>query len=139
MVMGYGQAHESAEALVRAMFRSWETLDPDTILAFFTDDVVFENVPSGTTRGKDEFRALLAGVSKMTSNHAYEVRHMATAGDLVFAERIDRYQIGEHAIAVPVLGAFQIREGRISEWRDYFDKEMAGVHLFPSRLHATPA
>jgi len=128
-----------AEALVRAMFRSWETLDPDPILAFFTDDILFENIPMSPIRGVTEFRTLLTRVGKDTSNHAYEVRNIGVVGDLVFAERIDRYQIGAHPIALPVLGVLKVEGGKISQWRDYFDRQMAGVHLHDKHPDDAPA
>jgi limonene-1,2-epoxide hydrolase len=43
-------------------------------------------------------------------------------GDVVFNERIDRFQIGEGWLELPVAGVFEVDEhGLISLWRDYFD------------------
>jgi limonene-1,2-epoxide hydrolase len=39
----------------------------------------------------------------------------------VLTERVDRFVFGETPVAVPVMGAFEIRDGKISAWRDYFD------------------
>ena len=45
-------------------------------------------------------------------------------GDVVLVERIDELhsQTGEPMVeAMPVMGAFEVRDGLISAWRDYFD------------------
>ena len=119
----------SNEDVVRAMLAAWSRLDPDEIASFFTDDIVYENIPMEAVRGQAELRALLAGLIATTGAHAYEIRHVATAGDLVFTERVDCYSIAGHPIALPVVGVFRLRDGKISEWRDYFDREMAGAAL----------
>ena len=46
-------------------------------------------------------------------------------------ERIDRFKMGERWIELPLAGVFEITNGKISLWRDYFDlptfqKAMAG-------------
>ncbi len=51
----------------------------------------------------------------------FEVRHLASRGPVVFTERIDRLRIGGKSIALPVAGVFEIRDGKIAAWRDYFD------------------
>jgi limonene-1,2-epoxide hydrolase len=34
---------------------------------------------------------------------------------------VDRFIFGDRALSIPVMGAFEIRDGKISAWRDYFD------------------
>ena len=45
----------------------------------------------------------------------------AVRDDLVFAERVDRFTIGEKRVVVRVAGVFEVRDGKISAWRDYSD------------------
>jgi limonene-1,2-epoxide hydrolase len=55
---------------------------------------------------------------------AVEFRHVATTGDTVLVERVETlYRTDGSAIArdLAVLAAFQVRDGRICAWRDYFD------------------
>ena len=42
-------------------------------------------------------------------------------GNIVFNERIDMFDIGEKRIELPVAGMFEVRGGKITLWRDYFD------------------
>lgn len=49
---------------------------------------------------------------------------LATAGNVVLTERIDRFVLNGKSIALPVMGAFEVTpDGRISAWRDYFDMQ----------------
>jgi limonene-1,2-epoxide hydrolase len=36
-------------------------------------------------------------------------------------ERTDRFEIGGTWVDLPVAGVFELRDGRIALWRDYFD------------------
>mgnify|MGYP003343616549 CR=1 FL=1 len=42
-------------------------------------------------------------------------------GDVVLTERIDVFHMGETTIELPVMGIFEVRDGLIAAWRDYFD------------------
>jgi len=42
-------------------------------------------------------------------------------GNLVFTERVDRFTMNGRTVALPVAGVFEIRDGKIAAWRDYFD------------------
>jgi limonene-1,2-epoxide hydrolase len=49
--------------------------------------------------------------------------NLACNGDVVFTERVDRMSIGGNKVAVPVAGVFEVRDGKIAAWRDYFDMQ----------------
>jgi limonene-1,2-epoxide hydrolase len=42
----------------------------------------------------------------------------------VLNERTDRFKLDERWIELPVMGVFELRGGKISAWRDYFDLQM---------------
>jgi limonene-1,2-epoxide hydrolase len=46
---------------------------------------------------------------------------VATRDNLVFTERVDTFTVGGKVAPLPVMGIFEIRDGKISAWRDYFD------------------
>jgi len=50
-----------------------------------------------------------------------EIVNLAVSGIVVLTERMDTFTVGDVVAALPVMGAFQITDGRISAWRDYFD------------------
>ena len=52
----------------------------------------------------------------------FEVQRQVSDGNLVMNERIDVMRRAEGApIRLPVTGVFEIEDGKIKAWRDYFD------------------
>ena len=121
-----------AEAVVNAFMAEFdaEHPDPDQLAAYFTDDAVYHNMPMPPAEGIEAVKAALTGVSQMTSR-GWEVLHSAANGNVVLNERVDRFELGGTEVAVQVCGVFELRDGKIARWRDYFDmasfqKQMPG-------------
>jgi limonene-1,2-epoxide hydrolase len=88
---------------------------------FLTDDCVWENPGSPVCRGTGEILDLMPDDFARLE---FRFRHMATVGDTVLAERIETmFRTDGTPIAqnLKVMAAFDLRDGRISAWRDYFD------------------
>jgi limonene-1,2-epoxide hydrolase len=51
----------------------------------------------------------------------FDVKHIVADGDVVLTERVDTFEIGGRTITLPVMGTFEVRDGKIAAWRDYFD------------------
>lgn len=49
------------EDIVREFIRTWSTLDPDRIVAFFADDGVYHNMPMAPVSGRAQLRGFIAG------------------------------------------------------------------------------
>lgn len=94
--------------------------DPEQLASYFSDDAVYHNMPMEPAEGIEAVREALTGVTAMTSR-GWEVLHQAASGDVVLNERMDRFEVQGKAIAVAVCGVFEIRDGKIARWRDYFD------------------
>lgn len=45
----------------------------------------------------------------------------AAQGSTVFFERLDRHQLADKWVEVPIAGVFEVENGKIIYWRDYFD------------------
>jgi limonene-1,2-epoxide hydrolase len=92
-----------------------------TVDRFLTDDCVWENPGSPTCRGKGQVLDLMpADFARLEVGF----RHMATVADTVLAERVEsmfRADGTPIALNLKVMAAFELRAGRISAWRDYFD------------------
>jgi len=50
-----------------------------------------------------------------------ETLHLAVRDDVVLTERVDTFTMGAKVATLPVMGTFEVRDGKISAWRDYFD------------------
>jgi limonene-1,2-epoxide hydrolase len=108
-----------AEETVLAFVDAWNRLDQDRIYALMSDDIFYHNIPMKPVTGRDAVRAHLAAwpVDACT----WSVLNIATNGNVVLTERVDRFERGADRITVPVMGAFEVADGRITHWRDYFD------------------
>jgi limonene-1,2-epoxide hydrolase len=114
-------APDSPVEVVRRFCDAWATGDLDAIVGAFTDDAVYHNMPLDPVVGPEAIRTFiegfLAGVDKVT----FEVRNIAAEGDIVLTERVDVFEAPGRRIELPVMGTFELRDGRIAAWRDYFD------------------
>ena len=50
-----------------------------------------------------------------------DVLAIASRGNVVFTERVDHLTVAGKEVALPVAGVFEVRDGKIAAWRDYFD------------------
>lgn len=68
--------------------------------------------------------AIAAVVSRfLGANHiVFDTLRQVSAGHLVMNERVDHLTPrGGNTISLPVMGAFELADGKITAWRDYFD------------------
>ena len=107
--------------LVTAFCAEWRTGTPESIIEYFTDDAVYHNIPMEPLAGKPAILEFLRGFIGGFGNIDFDVHHQAEVGNTVLNERTDRFTIGEHKIELPVMGTFEVRDGKIAGWRDYFD------------------
>jgi limonene-1,2-epoxide hydrolase len=108
-----------AERTVRAFIDAWNALDEERIYGLMSDDIYYHNMPMRPVVGRDAVRAHLAAWPVDACQ--WELLNIAVNGEVVLTERIDRFARGEDRIVVPVMGAFEVRDGVIERWRDYFD------------------
>ena len=108
--------------LVTALIRANEARDVDALLAVLADDARYENVPMSVLTGHDEIRSMLEGFLASAKEIAWEVLHQVEQGNLVMNERVDRFVMADgKKIELRVAGVFEIRDGKVAVWRDYFD------------------
>ena len=100
---------------------AWEDVDYDKILAFFTDDAVYHNIPVAPVTGKDAIRATIESFAGGIDKMEFEILAIAANGNTVLTERVDRFIGPDKTISLPVMGTFEIVDGKIAAWRDYFD------------------
>jgi limonene-1,2-epoxide hydrolase len=116
----------SPEEVVRQFCSLVSKRDVDALRPLLDDDVVYHNIGMPASEGIEATLANVAGQWEMfPDSYEYEVRHLAASGNAVLTERIDRIGVGVVA-PVPVMGTFEVRDGKITHWRDYFDAALAG-------------
>lgn len=111
-----------AKQVVRDFCAAWESVDAERILAFFTDDAVYHNIPMQPATGKDAIRGLLGFILGPAKSVKFDILHMASDGDVVLNERVDTFEMKDgKTVTLRVMGTFELRDGKIAAWRDYFD------------------
>ncbi|MEP7215220.1 MAG: limonene-1,2-epoxide hydrolase family protein, partial [Anaerolineaceae bacterium] len=89
---------------------------------FFADNAVYHNMPGPPASGRDAVRKTIERFLNGWQKTDWEVVNIAAAGDVVFAERVDRTTVaGGKNIDLPVVGVFETVDEKIAAWRDYFD------------------
>ena len=88
--------------------------------AALDENLVYENVGLPTIRGRARAIKLFR---RMEGRAAFEVKihRMAADGAAVLTERTDALIVGPLRLQFWVCGVFEVHNGRITLWRDYFD------------------
>ena len=113
--------------IVSEFLQLWEEDDgfTEAVNTYFRDDTVWENHGLLTTTGKQQALAFYQDFSRATGMTGMKIDMLAIAetGNKVLTERIDRIidAEGREVMAVSVMGVFEIEDGKIAAWRDYFD------------------
>lgn len=105
--------------VVRAFFAALEDRAVSQALALADDRIVWRNTSLPTVRGKLVGR-LLRGMDKDWMRFRADFHHVAADGDVVLTERTDYLRLGPVEIDFWVCGTFELVDGKIVLWHDYF-------------------
>lgn len=112
----------SNSALVEDFIGQWEARSIDGILARMTSDARYVNIGLNEAVGQDAIRAALTPFLAAAKSVRWTIHHIAeTADGVVLTERTDVFELADRTISVPVMGVFELKDGLIRGWRDYFD------------------
>ena len=105
---------------VEVFLNALEAQDIDGAGAVLDDHLVYENVGFPTIHGRARAMKLFAG---MQGRAGFEVKihRIAVNGSTVLTERTDALVFGRVRLQFWVCGVFEVTDGRITLWRDYFD------------------
>jgi limonene-1,2-epoxide hydrolase len=112
-----GTPRDIAFAFLRAM----EAKDYDEALRYVAHDCEYENIPLGKVKGPEGVRGVLEPFFAPTIENKFDILREASNGPIVFVERLDRHLVKTGWVNLPVTGVFEIRDGLIHVWREYFD------------------
>ncbi|MDP1617387.1 limonene-1,2-epoxide hydrolase family protein [Phenylobacterium sp.] len=108
--------------IVRPFLKALEQLDYEAAMIFVADRCEYVNPPPlPVAHGPDGMRSLLEPFFAPTLHNEFRVLREAEHGSSVFIERLDRHQLADRWVELPVTGVFEIQDGKIVYWRDYFD------------------
>ena len=108
--------------IVKSMIDAFCRNDKEGILGLFAEDAVFDNIPIGPVQGHDAIWEFLQPIHSKATDIHWEIHNIAEATNgFVLTERTDRYKVNDQWATFPVMGIFEIEDGKVKHWRDYFD------------------
>lgn len=115
-------AKPSPASVARQFMKLMEPLNYNEALKLVAENCEYTNPPPiGTVYGPAGIRAVLEPFFGPTKENEFRVLREAVSGEIVCLERLDRHLFGDKWVELPVTGVFEIRNGLITYWRDYFD------------------
>jgi limonene-1,2-epoxide hydrolase len=125
---------ESPIEVVRRFCTAWsDNLAAVELAAFFTDDAVYHNIPLAPVNGRQAIANNIASFIRPgppgIEAIQFQIINIASNGPIVMTERVDVFKLPSRSFDIQVMGTFEVRDGKISAWRDYFD-----LQQFASRM-----
>jgi len=125
---------DSPVEVVRRFCAAWSSDAPaDELAEFFTEDAVYHNVPLEPVSGRANIASAIASYIRPgppgIESIDFRLINVAAEGPVVMTERVDAFKLADKSFELPVMGAFEVTDGKISAWRDYFD-----LNQFTSRM-----
>jgi limonene-1,2-epoxide hydrolase len=111
----------SDREVVEAFLEALEHKDFDRALALMDDDIVYQNVPMRPDRGKDATVRTLKTFMRFADTFEVRMHHIAASEGVVLTERTDILKGPWLDMTFWVCGTFEVKDGKITLWRDYAD------------------
>ena len=108
--------------IVRRFMTLMEPLNYDEALKLISATCEYTNPPPlGTVHGPAGVRAVLEPFFGPTKENEFRVLREVADGPVVILERLDRHLFGDKWVELPVTGVYEVHDGLITYWRDYYD------------------
>lgn len=124
------RADESAdnEKVAKSFIASWTTKPIDEIVGHLDEHVVFINIPDPKPiKGRADAKKFLEPFFQkdpliVPFVFKTDVKHVVASGGTVMLDRVDSFTIAGKTWEVPVATLFEMKNGKITVWKDYFDQ-----------------
>ena len=125
---------ESPIEVVRRFCAAWsDGMGADDLAAFFTDHAVYHNIPLAPVTGREAIANNIATFIRPgppgIEGIEFHIINIAADGPVVMTERVDVFKLPDRSFELQVMGVFEVMDGKINAWRDYFD-----TNQFASRM-----
>lgn len=107
--------------IIREFIEAWSSLDADRLADYFSDDGTYHNMPTQPVTGKENVRTFIQNFLATWTETQWDILNIMGDGDVVIAERLDRTKTSVGNVDLPCTGVFEMEDGKIKVWRDYFD------------------
>ena len=125
---------ESPIEVVRRFCAAWsDGMEANDLAGFFTDEAVYQNIPLAPVTGRANIANNIATFMRPgppgIEGIEFRVINIAADGPVVMTERVDVFKLPDKSFELQVMGTFEVSDGKIKAWRDYFD-----MNQFTSRM-----
>ena len=108
--------------IVEGFLYALQDEDWDTFAAAMDENIVYQNVGLPIINGRHRTVAYLRrGLERPNAGFEVKIHRIAAEGTSVLTERTDVIVYGGLRLQFWVCGVFEVRNGKITLWRDYFD------------------
>lgn len=111
----------SNSAVVEKFLYALRDKDFDTVEALMADDIVYENYGYTRIRSRRRIAKMFRAMERPSIGFDVRLHRNVEQGSSVLNERTDALIAGPVRIVFTVCGVFDVHDGRITFWRDYFD------------------
>ena len=108
-------------AVVEAFLSALAAGDRATAAGLVDDDILYVNVGLPSVRGRAEMDKVLGLLDRPGAGFEVYLHAISADGPVVLTERTDVLLVGRLRLQFWVWGRFEVRDGRITLWRDAFD------------------
>jgi limonene-1,2-epoxide hydrolase len=116
-----GTDSASPAAVVERFLDHLRAADIDDAVDLLAVDVEYENKGLPTVHGRERVRRLFHALNRADTGFEAYLHLISADGGSVLTERTDVLKWGRLRIQFWVCGRFDVRDGEIVVWRDYFD------------------
>lgn len=113
--------HSDPQAVVEAFLGTLVAGDMDAAAELLDEHVAWVNVGFPAIRGRRRAMGLLRGLARPSWSFEVYLHAIAADDGTVLTERTDVLSVGPLRMQFWVTGRFDVRDGRITLWRDSFD------------------
>lgn len=112
--------------VLREVILAWRRKDLDAMLEHNDDDIAWHShVGSPPLQGKAAMREFATRLTSQMQEIHWRLFEAARDGDTLHVEGVDDFVSTDgRRVVVPYAGVMRVRDGRIVEWRDYFDRAL---------------
>ena len=108
------------EQIVRDFVQAWNEMSFNDVVSYLADDIFYHNIPMEPVSGIVAVTDYLKS-AWIFSECNWQILNIVSEAQVVLTERIDDFVINSSPVSLPVMGTFEIKDSKISVWRDYFD------------------
>lgn len=116
---------QSNADLVVENLAGFDRLDYAFVASGYADDGILHFMQREPIQGRENILAFFVRQFAPIRNTRIEVRNVVASGSLVMVERVDHYEYEGVAVSCPVANAAELRDGKITVWREYYDRGWA--------------